>query len=205
MNRDRERIAGLILAAGASTRMGQPKQLLRVGGKTLIERVVSEALKSDLDTVVLVLGHRAEEIRAALGQIAGHPKLKIIENRQYRHGMSSSIIAGLSEVEESHGHVMILLGDMPQITSDLINLLLYRYLDSSLPIGAISIKAKRSHPVIISRELYHELQKLKGDVGARSLFWKYSERVCLVEPEFFCDNRDIDTQEDYSEYRKSLD
>ena len=203
MNPHGEKVAGIILSAGASTRMGTAKQLLPVEGQTLLGRVLNEALDSDLDKVILVLGHKAEEIIKALGQILTHPKLKVIQNRQYKKGISTSIIAGLSQVEASHDHVMIFLGDMPSITSNLINLLLSTFLVSQKPLGAIRLKGKRSHPVIFSRTLYHELHALKGDVGAKALFQKYSDRVCLVEPEESYDNRDIDTKEDYLEFNDS--
>jgi molybdenum cofactor cytidylyltransferase len=100
---------------------------------------------------------------------------------------------------------MILLADMPHIDADLIDLLIRRYLDSRLPLGAINFKAKRTHPVIFSRKLFHELHNLKGDVGARNLFTKYADQVCLVEPEKFYDDSDIDTPEDLSKYRKTLE
>ncbi|MBW2117254.1 MAG: nucleotidyltransferase family protein [Deltaproteobacteria bacterium] len=192
-----QRVAGIILAAGASTRMGKPKQLLPVHGQTLLGLIIDEALKSDLDKVFLVLGHHAEEIRAALGKTPNHPKLKVIENSLYKKGISTSIRAGLSKAEEDHDNVMILLADMPHIDARLINLLLQRFLKSCLPLGAVSIKGKRSHPVIFGRKLYHELHQLKGDVGARELFLRYGEQVCLVEPEGFYDDRDIDTLKDY--------
>lgn len=195
--RNGECVAGLLLGAGASTRMGKLKQLLPIGKESLLERALNEALKSDLNKVVLVLGHHAGEIKKVLARNILHPKLKVIENTNYKQGISSSIIAGLTCVEQNYDHVMIILGDIPHIDSDLINLLLHRYLDSHLPIGAIKIKTKRSHPVIFSRKLYYELHKLKGDVGARALFQKYADQVCLVEPEGFYDDRDIDTTDDY--------
>jgi molybdenum cofactor cytidylyltransferase len=205
MIRSGESVAGIVLAAGESTRMGRPKQLLPAGGGTLLERILDEALRSDLDEVILVLGHLFEDIRAVLGQVLEHPKLKVVENRQYKQGISSSIIAGLSEVEESHDHVMILLADMPHIDANLIDLLVRRYIDSRLPLGAIKLKTKRTHPVIFSRKLFHELHNLKGDVGARDLFKKYADQVCLVEPEGFYDDRDIDTLEDHTKYRKTFE
>jgi molybdenum cofactor cytidylyltransferase len=205
MIRSGESVAGIVLAAGESTRMGRPKQLLPAGGGTLLERILDEALRSDLDEVILVLGHLFEDIRTVLGQVLEHPKLKVIENRQYKQGISSSIIAGLSEVEESHDHVMILLADMPHIDANLIDLLVRRYIDSRLPLGAIKLKTKRTHPVIFSRKLFHELHNLKGDVGARDLFKKYADQVCLVEPEGFYDDRDIDTLEDHTKYRKTFE
>jgi molybdenum cofactor cytidylyltransferase len=205
MIRAGESVAGIVLAAGESTRMGRPKQLLQAGGGTLLERIINEALRSDLDEVILVLGHKYEEIRATLGQVLQHPNLKVIENRKFKKGISSSIIAGLSEVEDNHDHVMILLADMPYIDANLIDLLLRRYIDSRLPLGAIKLKTKRTHPVIFSRKLFHELHNLKGDVGARNLFKKYADQVCLVEPVGFYDDSDIDTPESHAKYRKILE
>ncbi len=204
MTRRKEKVAGILLAAGASIRMGKTKLLLPIDGETLIERVLNEVLKSELDRVILVLGHRAEKIRSVLGQALHNPKLEVIENSQYKKGISSSIIVGLSEAEDIYDHVMILLGDIPHTDSKLINLLLHRYLESRQHIGAVKVKKKRSHPVIFGRKLYHELHKLRGDVGARSLFQQYGDQVCLVEPENSYDDRDIDTQRDYSEYKKTL-
>ena len=201
MNRRANRVAGILLAAGASTRMGKTKQLLPLGEKTLVERVLVEALSSELDKVVLVLGYQALEIKKVIKPVSHQPKLSIIENRRFKQGISSSIIAGLSELEETHDHVMILLGDTPFIHRDLINLLLRRYLQSGYSIGAIKGKKRPVHPVMFSRELYPELLILKGDVGARALFAKYSDKVCLVEPERPYDDRDIDTPEDYAEFK----
>ena len=201
MNPHGEKVAGIILSAGASTRMGTPKQLLPIQGGTILGQVLNEVLNSDLDKVILVLGHKAKDIMKVLGPILTHPKLKVIQNKHYNEGISTSIIAGLSQVEGSYGHVMILLGDMPSITSNLINLLVHGFLASHQPIGAINLKGKRSHPVMFSCTLYHELSALKGDVGAKALFQKYKDRVCLVEPEESYDNRDIDTREDYLEFK----
>jgi len=205
MKHDREKVAGMILAAGASTRMGEPKQLLTLGEQTLLDRILGQAFDSDLDIVILVLGYQARDIMRGLKIDPNHPRLKIIENRNYMDGISSSIITGLSAIEDEYDHAMIILADMPRITSNLINHLLHRYLDSSLPLGAIKIKNRRSHPVIFSRRLYHELHQFRGDVGARDLFQKYSDEVCLVEPEEEYTDTDIDSREDYLEFKRSLE
>lgn len=203
MSRRQDRAAGLILAAGASTRMGTPKQLLRVQGTTLLERMCAEALRSMLDKVIVILGFRAEAMKRALRGILPRPKIKLIENSAYEQGISSSIVAGVSEIRDTHDHAMLLLADMPFIDARLIDLLLRRYLHSRLPLGAIQIQSKRSHPVIFSRMLYPELLQLRGDVGARALFRKYRDRACLVEPDFFYDDSDIDTPEDYAALSRS--
>ncbi len=191
------RVAGLVLAAGASTRMGRPKQMLQIGGFSLLDGILGETLTSELDLVILILGYRAQEIKEGLKTDLHHPKLKIIENKNYRDGISSSIITGLSEVEEDHDQVMIILADMPHITSKIINLLLHQYLASGLPLGAIKIKENRSHPVIFDRKCYGKLHLLRGDMGARELFLKFPDQVCLVEPKEDIDDIDIDTMRDY--------
>jgi molybdenum cofactor cytidylyltransferase len=205
MGREKEKVAGLLLAAGASTRMGQPKQLLRMGKETLLDRILGEALGSDLDLTVLVLGHQAKEIKHGLRTDLHHPKLRIIENKLYLNGISTSIITGLSEVEDVFDNVMIILADMPLINSGLINLLLREYLASHLQLGAIKLIGRRSHPVVIGRQFYDELHQLKGDMGARDLFLKYAHQVCLVEPEQDYDDVDLDTIEEYLEFKESLD
>lgn len=199
------KVAGLILAAGASTRMGRPKQLLPVGDRSFLDHILGETLDSKLDIVILVLGYRAQEIKKGLKTDLNHPRLKIVENRNYRDGISSSIITGLSEVEDKSDHLMVILADMPHITSDLIDRLLHQYLASRLPLGAIKIGNRRSHPVIFGRKLYHELRQLRGDKGARDLFLKYPDQVCMVEPRGDYKDMDIDTPEDYLEFKKSLD
>jgi molybdenum cofactor cytidylyltransferase len=204
MNRVGVKIAGLLLAAGASSRMGRPKQLLNVQGITLLERILNEALTSELDKIILILGYQSKEIRKVLGQKLRHKKLSVIENSRYIEGISSSIVTGLKEIENNYDHVMILLADLPYVTSKLINFLIYRYLESNLPIGAIQVKSKRSHPVIFGRSLYNELHKLQGEMGGKAIFQKYRDQVCLVKPQFFYDDMDIDTEEDYAVFKRSL-
>jgi molybdenum cofactor cytidylyltransferase len=197
-------VAGLVLAAGASTRMGTPKQLLPAGNVSLLGRVLAQTLHSKLDLVVLVLGFKAEEVRRRIRSSRIAPRLRIVVNRGYEKGISSSIIAGLSHVEKNYAHVMILLGDMPYITSRIINHLLSGYLESGLPLGALKVRGKRSHPVIIGRAFFPELHRLTGDQGARGLFTSHREQVCLVEPGEEYDDTDIDTYEDYMKFKKTL-
>jgi molybdenum cofactor cytidylyltransferase len=191
------KIAGLLLAAGASTRMGRTKQLLPINGSTLLDIVLQQALQSDLDLVNLILGHRATEIRKTIKTKLHHPKLKITQNDNYKEGIGSSIRAGLSEVEDDYHHVMIILSDMPRLTAAHINLLIHRFLQSHFPLGALQSNDRRTHPVIISHEFYPLLRKLKGDVGARDLFLRYPDRVLFVETGGDYDDRDIDTLKDF--------
>jgi len=192
------KVAGLLLAAGASTRMGQPKLLLPVEGRPMVERVLSECVRSSLHRVVVVLGHQWERIRETLGPLCLNPKVSVVLNPEYASGMSTSIRAGLPEVEKDHDHVMIVLGDMPFVNAGLINLLVERYLSSGRSMGAVRVKGRRSHPVIFGREFYPALMNLYGDAGARHLFQDPGKKVCLVDPGDAYDDRDIDTPEDYA-------
>jgi len=200
-----EPVAGVVLAAGASLRMGTPKQLLRVGSDLLLERVLEQGLGSHLDRVVLVLGFKADEIRGRIRQGKPGSPLMIVENAEFSRGMSSSILTGLSCVEKDFDHVMILLGDMPHISSRIINRLLSAYLESGRPLGALEVRGKRSHPVIIGRRFFSALHRLTGDQGARDLFIKHRDQVCLVDPGEGYDDTDIDTYEDYLELKRSLE
>ncbi|OQX65882.1 MAG: hypothetical protein B5M55_02385 [Desulfococcus sp. 4484_242] len=195
-----DKVAGILLAAGVSSRMGRTKQLLPAGGGILLECVLGASLESDLAGVVLVLGHQADRIRSALGRYLAHPKLEVVTNRQYETGMSSSIITGLARVDREYDHVMILLGDIPSIRSELINHLRRSYLRSEQPIGAVKSGQKWSHPVMFRRDLYAELYRLQGDSGGRQLLDRYNRHVCLVDPVGLYSDKDIDTPEDYARF-----
>lgn len=177
--------------------MGRPKQLLPLGKTFLLDHVLKQTLCSDLDRVVLILGHKAEEIQEGLKTPLDHPRLTILQNTEYEKGISSSLICGLRHVEDQYEHVMVILGDMPHITSDLINLLLRQYLASGLPLAAVRTKRGRSHPVVLGRRFYPDLHQLRGDVGARELFALFPEELCLVESGEAYHDTDIDTPEDY--------
>ena len=197
-------VAGLILAAGESSRMGKPKQLLPAGESSLLDRILDQALRSELASVTLVLGFQASKIREDLHTPIDSTKLNIIENPRYKEGISSSIIAGLAKVENRFDRVMIMLADMPHVTSNLIDLLLTKHEEAGLPFGAVVRKGRRTHPVIINRTYYEELRGLGGDKGARDLFQKHADKVCLVESPEAYDDMDIDTPEDYQRFLKSL-
>jgi molybdenum cofactor cytidylyltransferase len=184
--------------------MGRPKQLLPAGNVSLLDRIIGEALHSELDHVVLVLGHQAHELRAALVMDLNHPKLHVRINKDYRSGISTSLLTGLKEVEKTCDHIMVLLADMPYITTDLINLLLRKYLVSGLPLGAIRMGGNRSHPVIIARSLFPALHEMQGDTGARSLFLEHRDQVCLVTPPESYRDIDVDTPEDYKQFIETL-
>jgi molybdenum cofactor cytidylyltransferase len=197
--------AGVILAAGESTRFGSPKQLLMLRGRLLLEWILDAAVASELDRVVLVLGSRRHEVLAALGAKAGHPKLQVVFNPHFQAGLSSSLVAGLQAVEREHPSVMFLLGDQPLLEADAINRLLAAFRRSKKPICAAACGGRRRNPVLFARSLYPSLLSLTGDTGAREVISARRHDLLTVE---FDDERmfmDIDTAADADAMARLLD
>jgi molybdenum cofactor cytidylyltransferase len=188
--------AGIVLAAGLSARLGRAKQLIDVGGRPMLARVLGAALSSALDAVVLVLGHEADGIRVALVEDLSDPRLRILQNPKYREGMSSSLRVGLLPLTDDFPSVMFLLGDQPFMDARTINLLLERFWSSDKDICIPVCRGRRGNPAVFSRRFYGEILKLTGDRGARDIIRANREQVLQVEIQ---DSRcflDIDNEED---------
>jgi molybdenum cofactor cytidylyltransferase len=188
--------AGILLAAGESTRFGEPKQLLTLSGRFLIEWALAAALGSNLDHVVLVLGCEHERIRRCLGSSTAHPKCEILVNPDYRSGQSTSLQAGLLRIRHDFPSAMFLLGDQPLVDAALINLLLQRYAVSEKPICVPTHRGTRGNPTLFASRFYPEILKLAGDKGARDIIAAHPDQVLAVEipdPLVFLD---IDRRED---------
>ncbi len=188
--------AGIILAAGASVRFGQPKQLIRLGSKYLIEWVLDAALDSRLHSVVLVLGHEHQAILEALAVKTDHPRLKIVINHNYRDGQSTSLKAGLLSVRQAFEAVMYLLGDQPMVNTEIIDYMLDQFRQSEKDLCVPVWKEKKGTPTIFKRPLYDDLMRISGDIGARKIIRENSDRTLyldMIEPTCFFD---IDTPED---------
>lgn len=171
------RITGIILAAGESKRFIGIKQCVDIGGKTLLSHVVTQALDSKLDEIILVLGFKIDKIIQSLGNLVNKNKLRIVKNPKYKQGMSTSLKAGLKAATEDAdvdaNAVMIILGDQPKITTEHINHIIdtYKPTTASLSVPMIDTpsKTRPGHPVIIGQRLYPELMKITGDKGAREV------------------------------------
>jgi molybdenum cofactor cytidylyltransferase len=196
--------AGIILAAGAATRFGQPKQLLRVKDKYLIERVLDAALNSRLSRIVLVLGYAHQKILQALGKKTQHSKLHIEVNPHYKKGQSHSLRVGLATLKNDFPAVIFLLGDQPMLNSATINTLLERFWAADKDICVPTYRGRRKTPAIFSRRFYSHLMDIKGDIGARQLIDDNPDQVLTIEIDdplcFF----DIDTEQDFAKLKKKL-
>jgi len=170
-------ISAIVLAAGASRRMGRPKPLISMGGRTLLQRTLEPLQTSGVDEIVVVLGHRAEDIMPTLRGSG----CRVVINRRYARGMSSSIQRGLVSVHPRARAVLVVLGDQPHIRPEVIDLLVERFRRGDGTIVAPVYRGRRGHPVLFGRDQWDRLRALRGDVGARKLLDRYSREVCRVE------------------------
>lgn len=187
-------IAGVVLAAGESSRLGVPKQLLVYQGVPLIAYVVDKLLRSQVDEVIVVLGSKAEEVNAAL---AGYP-VKVVINREYRAGQSTSLKAGLAALSGAVKGALFALGDQPLVSIQTIDLLIKNYRLSG-GIIAPYFNGKRGNPVIFDRKYFAAMLSLSGDVGAREVLRRHPESLIKVDVLDRGVVFDVDTWEDYHE------
>ena len=189
----RKFISGLILGAGASQRFGEPKQLLPFGDTTLLGWVVAQAQNAmGLDELIVVLGRSAGEIRERV-DFGG---AKVVENLVFSEGCGSSYRAGLAAVDSHAEAIMIILGDQPGITPEIIDCLAEEWTKSDAPIALCSYEGRTGHPMIFARSLFEQLETLHGDKAA----WKLVDasassvlEVALALPF----PADINTREDF--------
>jgi len=186
-------VAAIVLAAGESRRFGQPKQLLPVGDKTMIQHVVDIALDSPLDQVIVVLGCRATEIRAS---IAGRP-VQVVVNQEWKSGLSSSVQAGLSAVKPGIGAALFILADQPGITTEVIAKLVECYRETRAPIVVPTHRGRRGNPVLFDRSLFAELMEVRGDQGGRQVIAEHEDELEEVEVQTEAIFTDTDTAKDY--------
>ena len=189
------RIAGIVLAAGTSSRMGRNKLIETVRGKPLIAKAVDAAAASRLDPVLVVTGHQADKIAAAL---AGAPAA-LVHNARFAEGLSSSLQAGLAAVPEDCDGAMILLGDMPEITPALIDRLIAAFHPGAICVATAQMR--RGHPVLWARRFFAELMTLKGDKGARDVMQAHDNQILEIEAGDDAPLADIDTVEALAAYR----
>ena len=187
-------ISAILLAAGESKRMGKPKQLMLLGKTTMLEQTIDNLLNSKVSEVIVVLGHKAEEITTILVT----KPVKIALNPVYHQGMSTSIITGLNLVDERARAVMLALADQPFIDSQTINRLIDEFCDHNKGIVIPTYQSQRGHPVIFAIKYKEELLSLKGDIGGRQIIEHHPDDVLEVAVDSPGINIDIDTTDDYN-------
>jgi molybdenum cofactor cytidylyltransferase len=186
-------IAGLILAAGASTRLGRPKQLLKAQGKPLLEKATEAALEARLDGVYVVLGARYEEIKTSIR----HLPAQLIRNEQWQDGIGSSLSSGIRAIRTSNNYdaVLIMLSDQLHVNGTHLSALVNTYLKSShKAIVATTYGHQTGVPALFDQFYFPQLENLSGDTGAKKVIRQHMDRVLSVN--FEQASIDIDTPED---------
>jgi len=200
----RPKVAAIVLAAGASTRYGQPKQLLPVGPRTMLQHVVDVVLASPVDQTIVVLGHRAGEIGANVRQgllTAADTPIVIVSNEEWEAGLSTSVQAGLRAVRPEAQAALFVLADQPAITPEIIAALLGRYQETRAPIVVPTYQGQRGNPALFDRSLFAELMKVRDDQGGRQLIDRYGDRIERVEVGSEAVLVDVDTEKDYNRFK----
>jgi molybdenum cofactor cytidylyltransferase len=188
------KIAAIILAAGRSSRMGRNKLLLDLAGRPIVAHVVAHAKAAGLAEIVVVTGHQAAKVKAALADLS----VRTIEARDYATGMAASLKAGIRALHSDTDAALVLLGDMPQVSPDLIRAILRAY--NPLEGRAIVLPmadGKRGNPALFDRRFFAEMLMLDGDVGARHIIAGNAELVVEVPAEAREIFVDVDTPEAY--------
>ena len=186
-----ERVAGIILAAGASSRMGHSKQVMLWRGEPLVRQVVQTALSAGLSPVVVVTGSDADMVKSAVQD----QNLTIAHNANWEEGQSASINTGLNALPPETGAAIFLLADQPQIPVELVKKLREVHANTLAPIVAPRVQDRRANPVLFDRQVFPDLSILTGDIGGRALFSRYDVTWLPWHDEAII--LDIDTLDDY--------
>ncbi|MCR9015675.1 nucleotidyltransferase family protein [Aquiflexum gelatinilyticum] len=183
----------IILAAGSSSRLGQPKQLLEFNGKTLLEIAVEAAQNSLAQSCVVVLGANAELISSSIKNI----HVDKVVNENWKNGMASSMQKGLKYLMENSDpdQVILMLSDQPFVNKEILNLLITNKLNTNSEIIACRYKETFGVPVLFSKKYFPELLSLTGNEGAKKLVMAHQDDLHAID--FPKGAIDIDTMEDY--------
>lgn len=187
-------IVAIILAAGESRRMGNPKMLLPYGKKTMIETVIDNVVKSKVDHVLVVLGSDRRKIER---KIKNYSDIEIVYNPDYSKGMLSSVQKGFQSMPGNAKGIIVLLGDQPSVSTAVINSLIDACKKKKKGIVLPTYEGDRGHPVLINIKYRTEVEKLSPDTGLRGLVYSHPEDILEVAVEDRGILQDIDDMEDY--------
>lgn len=193
MRRDRTGpVAGVVLAAGTSTRMGHNKLFFELEGETLLQRAVRQVAGAGLDPVIVVLGHEADRAREALADL---PCQRIV-NEDYARGINSSVRAGIRAIPHHAVAAVVVLADMPFVTTSMIAALVERFRESTAPLVISDYGGVHAPPQLYSRPLFDELLAMEGEGCGKQVVKRHrSEAICMSWPAVAL--TDVDVPEDY--------
>lgn len=183
---------GILLAAGESRRMGYPKPLLEIGGRTFLATLAAAMLDS-IARLIVVVGAHADAVRRAVPEDS---RITVVENPNYLRGQLSSIKVGLSAVEADACGALVHLADHPMVTAATFAAMVEQYVRSQKPIVIARYRGRRGHPVLFARTLFAELRAASEDQGARVVVGADPDRVAYVDVDDPGVVMDLDTPED---------
>lgn len=185
-------VTGIVLAAGASTRMGRNKLFFEFEGETLLRRAVRHAAEAGLEPVIVVLGHEADRAREALADLPCQP----VVNPDYARGINSSVRAGLRMVPDDAAAAVVVLADMPFVTTSMIATLVERFHESTAPLVVSDYGGVNAPPALYTRSLFDELLSMEGEGCGKQVVKRHRSEALSVSwpPEALTD---LDVPEDY--------
>lgn len=186
-------IIPVVLAAGESRRMGQPKMLLPFRGKPMIEHIIENIRTAGLEDIIVVIGAEKEKLPVLLQKLS----VNFCVNNEYRQGMLSSVICGIMNLPENVSAMLIFPGDQPLISPDTIAAVVKRSISTDKGIIIPVFKNRRGHPVLIDAKYRSAILNLNPEEGLRSLAASYPEDVCEIETDDPGILKDFDTYEEY--------
>ncbi len=194
-------IAGVVLAAGRSARLGRPKQLLPYRGRPLLEWALAAMAESAVDEIGVVIGHDAERIQAEVDLHGA----RVVYNARYVEGLSTSLHAGLAALSEGVMAAVLTVGDQPLLDASIIDALIALHRQTGAPIIATDYGAYQGTPLLLQRSLWPLAAHVHGDQGARALLRAYPDASAIatvpVPPALAAD---VDTWEDYTKLLDTL-
>jgi len=191
-------IAGIVFAAGRSTRMAPRNKLLApIGGMPMIRRITAAILESGVSSVIVVTGYEADRIVDALNGL----DVTIVTNPSYADGLSTSLKAGLEAVSPTADGALICLGDMPEIEIQVIDALLAAFTGRDAICVPVH-RGRRGNPVLWGRNYFAEMIALTGDAGAKPLMARHANRLIEVEVEADSIFEDVDSPADLARLKQ---
>ncbi len=190
-------VTGVIMASGFSRRMKTEKLLLKLGNKTLIERVIDSCIGSKLSEIIVI--YRTDEVKFLIDQF----KIKSVLNSNAQEGQSASVKLGIHNASSSTRGIMFIVGDQPYLGSDTIDLLIEEFqYDEKIIIPKYG--EKNGNPIIFPRDVFDDFNALEGDVGGREVIKKNLDKVRYVQVENQLAGKDMDTFEEYEKLKENF-
>ena len=192
------RPVALILAAGESRRFGESKLLAPLRGIPLVQHAIDAANASRCADVILVVGHRADEVLAV-----AHPgRARVVRNPEYAAGQSTSLRAGMRAAQDADA-LVVLLADQPGVTAALIDALVERQHETAAAAVICTSRGRRSPPTLLHRALWPDVERLRGDVGARDILAGRTDVATLEVTRDLGLLDDVDEREDLARLDRS--